>query len=423
MDQGKVTVVLGAQWGDEGKGKLVDILAKDYPIIGRATGGANAGHTVVVGDSKHVFHLLPSGLLNEGTKCMIGNGVVVHLSTMFQELEKLLAGGIPWDGRLFLSDRATVLFDYHKVIDGLQEEKKGDKKVGTTKRGIGPCYAEKISRHAMRMCDFEDLELFEKKYRECVARAEEMYGFKHEGADEELAWHLEMGAKIASMLKKVSFEMNAAVDLGKNVLIEGANGFMLDIDHGTYPFVTSSNASIGGICTGLGLPPSKISEVIGIVKAYTTRVGAGPFATELLDSLGDQIRDAGGEFGSTTGRPRRCGWLDLVQMAYSARVNGLSSINLTKLDVLTGLSTLKVCIGYKVNGVEVDHYPTRLEDLDNVEPIYEELPGWEEDITTVGTFEELPEAAQAYVNFIEERLGVPVSYIGVGPKRSQMISI
>lgn len=419
----KVTVVLGAQWGDEGKGKLVDILAKDYPVIGRATGGANAGHTVVVGENKHVFHLLPSGLLNEGTQCMIGNGVVVHLETMFNELKKLSEGGVPWEGRLFLSDRATILFDYHKVVDGLQEERKGDKKVGTTKRGIGPCYAEKISRHAMRMCDFEDLKVFEEKYRTNVARAEQMYDFQYDKIEEELKAHLEMAEAVLQMLRPVSLDMNQAIAEGKNVLIEGANGFMLDIDHGTYPYVTSSNASIGGICTGLGLPTRAITEVIGIVKAYTTRVGAGPFATELHDELGDQIRENGGEFGSTTGRPRRCGWLDLVQMEYSARVNGLDSINITKLDVLTGVPTLKICVGYKVNGVEVDYYPTRLEDLENVEPVYEELPGWQEDISEARSFEELPEAAKNYVTFVEKKLGVPVSSIGVGPKRAQMIML
>lgn len=415
--------MLGAQWGDEGKGKLVDILAKDFSVIGRATGGANAGHTVVVGDKKHVFHLLPSGLLNEGTKCMIGNGVVVHLPTMFDELAKLKEGGIEWEGRLTISDRATILFDYHKIIDGLQEERKGDQKVGTTRRGIGPCYSEKISRHAMRMCDFEDLSVFEKKYRENVERAEEMYAFQHVTADEELKWHIEMAPQILKMLRPVALDMNEAVRDGKNVLIEGANGFMLDIDHGTYPYVTSSNASIGGICTGLGVPPHSITEIIGIVKAYTTRVGAGPFATELIDALGDRIRNAGGEFGSTTGRPRRCGWLDLVQMKYSAVVNGLDSINLTKLDVLTGVPKLKVCTAYKVDGKIVDHYPTRLEILEKVEPVYMEFDGWTEDISGAKSFADLPDNAQKYVKFIENNLGVKVSSIGVGPKRAQMIKL
>lgn len=417
----KVTVVLGAQWGDEGKGKLVDILAKDYQIIGRATGGANAGHTVVVGDKKHVFHLLPSGLLHEGTVCMIGNGVVVHLPTMFEELKKLKEGGIEWEGRLTISDRATILFDYHKIIDGLEEERKGDKKVGTTRRGIGPCYSEKIARHAMRMCDFEDLSVFEKKYRENVERVEEMYAFQHSTADEELKWHLEMAPQILKMLRPVALDMNEAVRDGKNVLIEGANGFMLDIDHGTYPYVTSSNASIGGICTGLGISPRAITEVIGIVKAYTTRVGAGPFATELFDVVGDGIRNKGGEFGSTTGRPRRCGWLDLVQMKYSACVNGLDSINLTKLDVLTGVPKLKVCTAYKVDGKIVDHYPTRLEILEKIEPVYEEFDGWTEDISGAKSFDDLPKSAQKYVKFIENSLGVKISYIGTGPKRDQMI--
>jgi len=425
-----VTIVLGAQWGDEGKGKLVDILAKDYPVIGRATGGANAGHTVVVGENKHVFHLLPSGLLNEGTTCMIGNGVVVHLQTMFNELTKLKDGGIEWEGRLFLSDRATILFDYHKIIDGLQEERKGDKKVGTTKRGIGPCYSEKIARSAMRMCDFQDLKVFEEKYRAAVARNEKMYGFTHEGAEEELKWHLEMAATIKKMLRPVALDMNQEIAAGKNILIEGANGFMLDVDHGTYPYVTSSNASIGGICTGLGIPPQSITSTIGIVKAYTTRVGAGPFATELFDALGDQIRENGGEFGSTTGRPRRCGWLDLVQMKYSAIVNGLTEINLTKLDVLTGVGPLKVCVAYgtpsdaaDLYGDTYEYYPTRLEDLEHVQPIYQEFEGWDEDITGAKSFDDLPAAAQKYVQFIQDTLGVPVTSIGVGPKRSQMIFV
>lgn len=418
---GNVSVVLGAQWGDEGKGKLVDILAPKFDIVGRATGGANAGHTVVVGDKKFVFHLLPSGLLNEKTSCMIGNGVVVHLKTMFDELSKLDSGGIEWRSRLKLSDRATILFDFHKIIDGLQEDSKGESKVGTTRRGIGPCYSEKISRHAIRMCDLRDLDAFKRKYSEAVARFKNDFNLPYSEEESELAWHLEMAVQIVSMLSPVAEVILDEIKSGKSVLVEGANGFMLDIDHGTYPFVTSSNSSIGGICTGLGLPPSVIGSVIGIVKAYSTRVGAGPFISELTDSIGDLIRTKGGEFGSTTGRPRRCGWLDLFQLKYAVKLNGISEINLTKLDVLTGIGEVKVCVGYKIDGRLLEYYPSRIEELERCEPIYKVFQGWDDDLSRFKSFDELPLNAKMYIDFIQSEIGVKISSIGVGPARDQML--
>ncbi len=417
----KITVILGAQWGDEGKGKLVDILAKDFSVIGRATGGANAGHTVVVDGKKYVFHLLPSGMLHESTVCVIGNGVVIHLETMFEELSVLKAAGIKLEGRLLISDRASLLFDYHKVIDGLQEERKGDKKVGTTKRGIGPCYMDKIARSGLRVCDLVDFETFEKKYREQVARAEQMYGFTYENAEEELKKMKEWRPTVLEMMRPTAVFLHEAREAGKAILVEGANGAMLDIDHGTYPFVTSSNATVGGVCTGLGLPPKALTEIIGIVKAYTTRVGAGPFPTELLDSVGDTIRNKGGEFGSTTGRPRRCGWFDGVQMKYSHMINQFDAINLTKLDVLSGLKEVKLCRAYMLDGKEITDFPTRLEDVERVQAIYDTFPGWEEELSGCKTFEELPDNAKSVVLAIESMVGVPVKYIGTGPARDQML--
>ncbi len=425
---GNLAVVLGAQWGDEGKGKLIDILSEEYDTIVRATGGANAGHTIHLPDTenpgqtkKFIFHLIPSGMLHEKTVSVIGNGVVIHFPTLYEELQILEDNQITTKDRLLISDRAHVLFDYHKVVDGMQENTKGEKKVGTTKRGIGPCYTDKIRRNGIRVHDFLDMEVFERKYMANLELFKQMYGDFEYDTETELKFYREKANEIIEMITDGSYYANRALKEGKNVLAEGANGAMLDIDHGTYPFVTSSNPTIGGICTGLGLGATKITNVIGIMKAYVTRVGGGPFPTELLDDLGSQIREAGGEFGSTTGRPRRCGWYDSVVARYSAMVNGLSSINLTKLDVLTGLPTLQIATHYKYRGQTLDSFPASLEWLEEIEVQYIEIPGWTEDISKIRNYEDLPENARAYVEKIEELSEVNVSSIGVGVSREDMI--
>jgi len=426
---GQVTTILGSQWGDEGKGKLVDILSEEYDLIVRATGGANAGHTIYIPSKenpsetkKFVFHLIPSGMMHEDKICVIGNGVVVHIPTLLEELDILEENGIPTMGRLLISDRAHVLLDYHKVIDGLEEESRGGKKVGTTRRGIGPAYMDKVKRSGIRMHHLGDFETFKAKVEENAKALRDLYGhsFKYD-VKEELGKYQEYIKRIKPMLTDSSFYLNEAIKNGKSILIEGANGALLDVDHGTYPYVTSSNATIGGVISGTGISALKLNSAIGIMKAYTTRVGAGPFPTELNDDLGNKIREQGGEYGSTTGRPRRCGWFDAVVGKYSQQINGYTAINLTKLDVLTGLPTLKIATGYKFKGETLHSFPACLEILENVEVIYEEMPGWTEDISKAHAIEELPENARTYIRRIEELIGCKVGFIGIGMKRDEMI--
>lgn len=425
---GNMTAVLGTQWGDEGKGKLIDILAEKFDIIARATGGANAGHTIYIPDKnnpgqskKFVFHLVPAGMLTPGKVCVIGNGVAIHLPTMFEELKVLENAGIETAGRLFISDRAHLLFEYHKIIDEVQETIKEKKKIGTTKRGIGPCYTDKSRRMGIRMEDLCNFEVFQAKYHENLEILQKMYGkFKYD-ADTELNFYRDICNTIKPMIIDSAYYLNQALDRNESVLVEGANGTLLDIDHGTYPYVTSSNASIGGIITGTGVGSMRIKNIIGIMKAYTTRVGEGPFPTELLDDLGAKIREVGGEFGATTGRPRRCGWFDAVVGKYSVMINSLTSINLTKLDVLTGLPTLKIGTHYKYLGEYLMSFPASLDVLKDVEIEYIEMPGWKEDISKAKKFEDLPKNAKAYVEKIEELVGCKINYIGVGVGRGDMI--
>lgn len=420
-----VTAILGAQWGDEGKGKLIDILSEKYDLIVRATGGANAGHTIYIKNgktvNKFVFHLVPSGMLNKKPICVIANGVALHLPTLMEEIELLEKNGVKTKGRLLISDRAHLLFDYHKIVDGLQEESKGGKKIGTTKRGIGPCYTDKIRRTGIRVHDLLDWKEFESKYMEQLKSLQSMYGkFKVDTASE-LAEHKKILAQIKPYIIDSATYINEQLTKKKKVLIEGANGTMLDIDHGTYPYVTSSNASVGGVIAGTGIGATKLTSVIGIMKAYTTRVGEGPFPTELTDALGEQIRQTGGEFGATTGRPRRCGWFDAVIGKYSVMINGFTEINLTKLDVLSGLPKLKIAIGYNLNGKKLTSFPADLNQLEKVKIQYLELPGWKEDLSGIKKFEKLPKNAQKYVQTIEKLIGCHVSSIGVGPLRTDMI--
>lgn len=427
------TVVLGAQWGDEGKGKLVDILCDDVDVCARCQGGNNAGHTIVVNDVKYDFHMLPSGLVNPKCVNLVGSGVVVHLKSFFSELENLVSKGLDCSNRLFLSDRAQLVFDFHQRADGLREaELNGSgKAIGTTGRGIGPTYATKAARSGLRVHHLvSDVpgawEEFVVGYKRMLEGEQKRYGGFEYDADEELARFKEYRERILPMVVDAIPFMHDALAPGstKKVLIEGANALMLDIDHGTYPYVTSSNTGIGGVCTGLGIPPSKIGEIIGVVKAYTTRVGAGPFPTELLDKDGDHLQSVGAEFGVTTGRKRRCGWLDLVVVRHSTLINGYTKLNITKLDVLDDMPEIKVATAYKYKGVLQKNFPANLSRLETseIEIVYDTLPGWQKSTSSVRKYEDLPKEALEYLAYIEKFVGVPVGWVGVGPGREAMLS-
>ena len=413
-------VVVGTQWGDEGKGKVVDVLSEHADTIVRFQGGNNAGHTVIVNGEKFILHLLPSGVLHQEAKCVIGPGVVVDPFVLLEEIRMLEERGLSCD-HIRISDRAHIIMPYHIYQDELQEQHSGAKKIGTTKRGIGPCYADKYARHGIRMCDLKDFAVFEEKARRFLADKNllftQIYGGEAMDADEMIARFSAIRDQIVGRLCESVSEVNRDLDEGKDVLFEGAQAAMLDINYGTYPYVTSSSPTSAGVCTGAGVAPSRISRVIGVVKAYSTRVGEGPFVTELNDETGERIRANGGEFGATTGRPRRCGWLDLNVVKHAALINGLTDIVLTKIDVLSGLDELYVCVAYDVDGVRYDYMPSSLEDIARAKPVYQVFDGWDEDITKAATFDELPENCQAYVRFIEDFIGVRVSMISVGPDR------
>lgn len=421
--QNKARVVLGSQWGDEGKGKLVDIFCGEIDVCARFAGGNNAGHTIVVGKTKFDFHLLPSGLVNPDCVNFIGNGVVVHVPSFFDELDALQKKGLNADNRLFLSDRAHLVFDFHQIVDGLKEVELGGKSIGTTKKGIGPAYSSKASRSGLRVHHLiYDFDNFAIKFRKLVEGRFKRYGHFEYDTEGEIQRYKALSERLRPyVVDGVTFIHNALLN-NKRVLVEGANALMLDLDFGTYPFVTSSNTSIGGVCTGLGIPPRYIGDVVGVVKAYTTRVGAGPFVTELLDATGNHLQEVGVEYGVTTGRRRRCGWLDLVVVRYSHLINGYTSFNLTKLDVLDQLPEVKICTGYELDGKLLATFPADLEILSGrVTPVYETLPGWEMSISACKTYDELPANAKAYVEFIEKNTGVAVEWIGVGPGRESMI--
>jgi len=425
QNQKGIDVVLGGQWGDEGKGKLVDILSQEYDVCARVAGGSNAGHTIVVAGQKYKFHLLPSGVLNKAATCIIGNGVVVHLPSFLKELDALKQAGISHEGRVLISDRAHIVFDFHQEIDGQNESRLGRNKIGTTKKGIGPAYSSKISRSGIRVGDLHNFEYFELRFR---TLADQMMA-AHPGLDIDVEAQLQYYRTIADRVKGMTVDTikytNRAYHDGKKILVEGANATMLDIDFGTYPYVTSSNPSVGSVLTGLGVSPDKVKGVYGTVKAYCTRVGEGPFPTELNpdnpESVGYHLCTVGAEYGTTTGRTRRCGWLDLPQMQYSVLINGFTAINLTKVDVLTGLDEVKIGVAYKYKGQYLDSMPACLKTLSECEVQYEVLPGWSEDISKCKTFEELPANAQTYVLRVQELLGVPVRWVGVGPNRLDQI--
>ena len=417
-------VIVGAQWGDEGKGKVIDYLAKQADVVVRGQGGNNAGHTVVVGDKKYALHLIPSGILNENTINVVGNGVVFDPEGFLKEIEGLKEKGIDVSS-IKVSDRAHVVFPYHREIDRLAEEARGADMIGTTKKGIGPCYMDKVERSGIRICDFIDAPLFERIFRTQMEAKNEIitkiYGGEALDIDATITQYKAYAAAVKPYVADTSVIVYDALRAGKKVLLEGAQGTLLDLDYGTYPYVTSSHPISGGFTIGSGIGPNEIGEVVGITKAYTTRVGKGPFVTELDNEVGDLIRNKGREFGTTTGRPRRCGWLDTVMVKYSQRVNGMTCIALMLVDVLSGFEEVKICKGYDYNGEIIEHFPASLNVLSQCKPIYETLPGWQEDISECDTFEKLPINAQNYIKRIEELVGIPVKIVSVGPKRSQTI--
>uniref|UniRef100_A0A1Q3F2Z8 Adenylosuccinate synthetase n=1 Tax=Culex tarsalis TaxID=7177 RepID=A0A1Q3F2Z8_CULTA len=421
----KVTVVLGAQWGDEGKGKVVDMLATAADVVCRCQGGNNAGHTVVVNGVDFDFHLLPSGIINERCKSIIGNGVVIHLPGLFEELAKNEAKGLTnWDSRLVISNRAHLVFDLHQQVDGLQEAEKGGKSLGTTKKGIGPCYSSKATRNGIRVSDLlGDFKVFSEKFESLVNMYKRLFPNFEVDIPAELDRYRDYAERLRPLVRDTVSFLHNSLREGKSVLVEGANAAMLDIDFGTYPYVTSSNCSIGGVLTGLGLPPQTIGEVIGVVKAYTTRVGDGPFPTELHDEVGSLLQTRGGEIGVTTKRLRRCGWLDLALLRYTAMVNGYTALCVTKLDILDTLKEIKVAVSYNLNGERIDYFPGSITALSQVEVNYITVPGWLTSTEGVREFSELPAQAQDYIRLIENDLGVPVKWIGVGKGRESIINV
>ncbi|WP_314349197.1 adenylosuccinate synthase [Granulicatella elegans] len=416
-------VVVGTQWGDEGKGKITDFLSEKAEYVARYQGGDNAGHTIQFGGETYKLHLIPSGIFSPEKLCIIGNGVVVNPKSLVTELAYLHERNITTDN-LRISDRAHVILPYHIELDRLQEEAKGDKKIGTTIKGIGPAYMDKAARVGIRIADLLDREVFEERLRinleDKNRQFTKLYDANSMSFEEIFEEYYEYGQQIKQYVCDTSVLLNDALDNGKRVLFEGAQGVMLDIDQGTYPFVTSSNPLAGGVTIGSGVGPSKVTKVVGVCKAYTSRVGDGPFPTELFDEIGSRIREVGREYGTTTGRPRRVGWFDSVVMRHSKRVSGITNLCLNSIDVLTGLETVKICVAYrKSNGEEISHYPASLVELGQCEPVYEELPGWTEDITGCRKLEELPIEAQNYVRRVSELVGVKISTFSVGPDRNQ----
>jgi len=417
-------VIIGAQWGDEGKGKATDLLGSRIDYVVKFNGGNNAGHTVVIGNQKYALHLLPSGILSDGVIPVISNGVVIDIEVLFHEIEALVARGVDVS-RLRVSANAHVITHYHRTLDKVTERFLGKKQIGTTGRGIGPAYADKINRVGIRIQDLFDENILRQKVEAALDQKNHLlvkvYNRRAILADEIVENLLSYTDRLRPMVADTGLELNRALDDGKIVLFEGGQATMLDVDHGTYPFVTSSNSTAGGASTGSGIGPGRITRVIGIVKAYTTRVGAGPFPTELFDESGEFLRSRGFEFGTTTGRPRRTGWYDAPIARYSARINGVTDFVMTKLDVLTGLTTIPVCVAYEIDGKRVEEVPVSQSDFHHAVPIYEEFPGWEEDITGVREFADLPAAAQSYVLAIEKISGSRISAIGVGPGRDAIV--
>lgn len=426
MNGTRCLVVVGAQWGDEGKGKIVDVLADEADLVVRYQGGANAGHTVHVGGEEFILHQIPSGVLHPNTRCLLGNGVVLDMEQFFEELDRLVARGIDAESIVGVSGRAHLLLEYHKRLDAANERERGSARIGTTGKGIGPAYEDKIARRGVRVADLKNPD----RARELIVRAAESANERLRAAGGEtvdpqrLADEvIEKGKRLLPLITDVGREITDALGGGRRVLLEGAQGALLDVDHGTYPFVTSSNTTAGGAATGAGIGPTAIDAVLGVVKAYTTRVGSGPLPSELFGEEGERLRTLGGEYGATTGRPRRCGWFDAVVVRYGARVNGLTGLALTKLDVLDHFDEIRVATAYEVDGERLDHFPDDLSLLERVKPVYETLQGWKSPTSEARTIEELPKAAREYIDRIEELTNVPVWYVSVGTKREQIIRV
>jgi adenylosuccinate synthase len=413
--------VLGAQWGDEGKGKIVDLLTRHFSIVARFQGGHNAGHTVYVGGVKFILRLIPSGILHPGVTCVIGNGVVVDPQALFAEIDELVRHGVEVAGRIVVSDKAHLILPYHRDLDLLSEARRGERRIGTTSRGIGPAYEDKIARRGIRVGDLADPGGLEAHVRDNVTARNRLV------QDNTMDWKpvydqlLRDAERMRPMIRDVAAMLGDAMRAGASILFEGAQGTLLDVDHGTYPYVTSSNASVGGICTGLGVPPRAIGRVLGVAKAYTTRVGEGPFPTELFGEMGSRLRETGSEYGAVTGRPRRCGWYDAVAVRYAARINGLDGLAITKLDVLDGLDRIEICTAYRCGGRELTEFPADLGQLARCEPVYESMPGWTAPTRGARRFRDLPEAARRYVTRLEQVSGVPAAIVSTGSERDDTI--
>ena len=413
--------VLGAQWGDEGKGKIVDLLTPNFQIVGRYQGGHNAGHTVYANGRKFVLRLLPSGILHDGVTCVIGNGVVVDPQALFAEIDEVSAAGVHIGDRLIISDKAHLILPYHRELDLLSEARRGERKIGTTTRGIGPAYEDKIARRGVRVGDLANIDALREAVQHNVAARNRIIPESTMDAETVLEELQRAWQRMSPWVRDVSLFLDHARRDKRSIMFEGAQGTLLDIDHGTYPYVTSSNATVGGVCTGLGVPPKAIDGVLGVAKAYTTRVGEGPLPTELTGELGNRLRESGQEFGAVTGRPRRCGWYDAVAVRYAVRVNGLDALALTKLDVLDGLPELQVCTGYRVKGTAISEMPGDVAQLAACEPVYETIAGWSQPTAGVRNFNDLPREAKAYIARLEEITGVPAAIVSTGSAREATI--
>lgn len=420
----KNLVIIGAQWGDEGKAKMVDVLTEQANIVARYQGGSNAGHTVVANGKKFVFHQIPSGILHPGKKCVIGNGVVLDPLGLLEEIDSLVRSGVKVNDRLVISNRAHLLMPYHRLLDGASENQKGAGKIGTTNRGIGPAYMDKMGRIGLKVVDFFEPAYFRHRIREAVKEKNfwlsKYYSLPKVNADRITDQYLKIAPRIKPLVSDTATYLEGRLKAGENLLAEGAQGTLLDVDFGTYPYVTSSNASVGGVCTGLGIGPQWLDEIFGVAKAYTTRVGEGPFPSEMEAAFGEKIRKRGGEYGATTGRPRRCGWLDLVALKYACRINGFTGILLTKMDVLSYLKSLNLCVAYKRKGKVVHDFPAGLQELSACQPVYKEMKGWNGDLSHASQLSDLPTEARKYLDEIEKAIRVPIKWISVGPDRSQI---
>jgi adenylosuccinate synthase len=420
-----VQIIVGAQWGDEGKGKIVDLLSEEADIVARYQGGANAGHTVCIGEKQYVLHLIPSGMFHERITCVIGNGVVVDPTALLNEIAQLEEAGIVIDGRLLISHNAHLIMPYHKLLDTIREQTSN--KIGTTGRGIGPAYIDKAMRIGIRIVDLLDKDILARKITANIEEKNQIltkiYGETKIDVDKIIAEYQEFDKQIDPFVTDTAAYLNRALEEGKRIIAEGAQGALLDVDHGTYPYVTSSNPTSGGACTGLGIPPTSVREVIGVVKAYCTRVGNGPFPTELTDATGERLRTLGHEFGATTGRPRRCGWFDAVAMKYSAMINGITRIAITKLDVLDTFDEIRICVAYEVNGKRLKSFPTDLKTIEQVKPVYESFAGWKESISSMSAYEALPPNAHAYLRALAHLTGTTLWLVSVGPRRDQTVTV